>query len=123
MEVGVVFIAWGLASAGIAMWADAWGRSPVAFFFLSFLLSPLLGGLVLAVGGNRAARAVAEAREADAQRREHERQLESLRAVVRAPDIPALSVADELAKLSALVQSGALSQAEFEAEKQRLLRR
>jgi len=38
-----------------------------------------------------------------------------------APSAPAISVADEIAKLETLYQKGTITQAQFEAQKQRLL--
>ena len=93
---GVVLLWLGMA-VGVAILADTRGRSPLGFFLLSLVLTPLLGLIVCLVARNLAtAPAVA---------------------VVG----PAPSVADELGKLAALHGAGHLTDAEFAQHKQRLL--
>ena len=61
MEVTVIGF-WVFFCFLIAWWAAEWARSPIAYFFLSALCSPLVGALVLAVQGKAQAVKVAEAR-------------------------------------------------------------
>ena len=48
MEI-IIFAA--LFSGGIALWAKAWGRNPLGWFALSFILSPLISAIALLVVG------------------------------------------------------------------------
>jgi hypothetical protein len=55
METEIVLIlflllCWFLLSIFCGVWAFSMGRSGVGFFFLSFLLSPLMGFIAVAVG-------------------------------------------------------------------------
>jgi hypothetical protein len=43
----ILFLAWIILSAIVSLLAKKRGRSPIAFLFLSLLLSPLIGGLIL----------------------------------------------------------------------------
>lgn len=126
---------WLVFSGGIAYAASARGRSGVGFFFLSLLLSPLLGLIVLLLIPNlaqadsvTALRAREEEQKQEATRREHERHLESLKALtasktVQVPSVTATSTADELAKLAQLRDRGILTEDEFRTQKETLLRR
>jgi hypothetical protein len=42
-----------LFSAGIAKWATTWHQCPTKFFIVSFLLSPLIGGIALLFMGDK----------------------------------------------------------------------
>jgi len=125
MEAFVFLIIWFVFACAIGGWASSRGRSALGFGALSFFLSPVLAGIVLLVVRdlNKAAEHETE------QRREHERQLESIRAIASsresgqtpAPAQPT-SVADELSKLAKLRDSGVLTEAEFQAQKAAVLR-
>jgi len=125
---------------GVAALASSRGRSGLGFFLLSFFFSPLLGLIVVLVMKDLADESAKESekrreeerREFD-RKREHEKQLESLRAVTasqanRAPSstvesIASISVADELIKLASLRDKAILSSEEFEQQKRQLLGR
>ncbi len=52
MEIGILliyFIVWLLLSIFCGVWASSKGRSGLGFFFLSFLLSPIVGFIGVAV--------------------------------------------------------------------------
>ena len=118
--------------------ASSRGRSWFGFFLLSFLLSPLLGLIVVLVMKNVTqeverelqARREEASRELD-RKREHEKQIESLRALTSASVksnstnqsnvSPAVSIADELAKLAELRDKGVLTSDEFEKQKRAIL--
>ncbi len=141
MDGGIVLIfltVVGGLSWGVAEFAISRGRSGVGFFFLSLFMSPILGIIVLLVMKNLAeenSRLLAlryeETRRELDRKREHEKQLESLRALTAAqvghassqihePGAPH-SVADELTKLAALLDRGILSPEEFQQQKKQLL--
>jgi len=48
MEVGFFWVAFTVA---VAVWASKWGRNPIGWFALAFLISPLLAGIFLAIAG------------------------------------------------------------------------
>ena len=118
--------------------ASSRGRSWFGFFLLSFLLSPLLGLIVVLVMKNVTQEVERElqvrreeaSRELD-RKREHEKQIESLRALTSASVksnstnqsnvSPAVSIADELAKLAELRDKGVLTSDEFEKQKRAIL--
>lgn len=122
-------VVWFILALLVGWWASEWGRSGVGYFFLTFFGSPILGGIVLLIVGNKRAREAAEESKRAEQRREHERQLESLRVIAGtaaakpAAGVPAStkSVADELQKLAALRERGLLTDAELAEQKRRLL--
>lgn len=124
MDAGGVFVIWFGLAAGVGFLADSRGRSGFGFFLLSAVLSPLLGLIIVLVMSNTR---LDEAKAED-QRREHERQLESIRAIA-APAAQsanqaaaaATSVADELIKLGQLKEKGLLTEDEFAVQKARLL--
>lgn len=127
MDAGGVFVVfWFLGAVGVAYLADSRGRSGIGFLLLSAVFSPLLGLIVVLVSANLR---LEEAKAAD-QRREHERQLESIRAIATAnnsttnPDrgLPmGRSTADELIKLAELRDKGILTEQEFLDQKVVLL--
>jgi hypothetical protein len=45
-----LFLSWVLFSIFCGIWASYKGRSGVGFFFLSFLLSPVLGFIAVTIG-------------------------------------------------------------------------
>mgnify|MGYP003576694526 CR=1 FL=1 len=137
MELFTLLVIWGLLSWGVAALATSRGRSGFGYFLLSFFLSPLLGLIVVLVTKDLAAEATRDAerrreeegRELD-RKREHEKQLESLRALaVKASpgadaSVPSrVSVADELQKLATLRDNGVLTPDEFDQQKRALLSR
>jgi hypothetical protein len=124
MDGAFLVLVWVVLAIVCSVWASSWGRSVVLYFFLSLLFSPLLAAVVLLIAGNKTAREKAERDKAEAQRREHERQLEQLRAVTGSTATPVAkqpSVAEELAKLVALHEKGALTTEELAQQKRRLL--
>lgn len=140
MELIAIITVWILLCLGVAGLANSRGRSGLGFFLLSFFFSPLLGLIVALVGKNLAEEAAKEhlwrweeERKDMERKREHEKQLESLRAVtanqVRQPPVqvpePSVShsLADELTKLAALKEKGILTLDEFEQQKKLLLAR
>ena len=131
-------IVWLLLAGGIGFLADSRGRSGFGFFLLSALLSPLLGLIVVLVVSNlkeveaQEHRRIADERTKERVRREeHERQLESIKAIAAPQKIPStqqrsvgaasISVADEIRKLAALRGEGLLTDAEFQSQKSVLL--
>ena len=140
MELFILFIIWAGLSWGVAALATSRGRSGVAFFFISFLTSPLLGLIIVLVMKNLTAeaekdsarRAEDEARE-KRRREEHELQLESLRSLGAtvsastagsAASVPAgFSLSNELEKLADLKARGILTETEFGEQKTALLKR
>ena len=93
----------------------------MVFFCLAALLSPLIGLVVVLVLPNLRAEAARQKERAQ----EHELQIESIKAIARAPSAatatPSGSIADELVKLAALRDSGVLTDAEFATQKARLM--
>jgi uncharacterized membrane protein YhiD involved in acid resistance len=140
MELFTVLVIWGLMSWGVAALAISRGRSGFGFFLLSFFFSPLLALIVVLVMKNLVEEFVKETekrrdeerREFD-RKREHEKQLESLRALTASQASRSTSqavepsatplVADELTKLASLRDKGILSPEEFEQQKRHLLGR
>lgn len=123
-----LLIVWVLLACLVGWWAGEWGLSVGGYFTLALLLSPLIAGVVILISGNKTAREAADACKTRDQQREHERQLESLRAIAgsnRAADLAQppkpSSVADELEKLTSLRQRGVLTEAELAEQKRRLL--
>ncbi len=117
----LIGLTWFLLACGVAALANSRGRSAIGFLLVSLLLSPLLGLIVVLVMSDK----LADERRMLEQRKEHERQLESIRALASARSHSgtdhAGSLADELAKLVALKDSGALSEQEFAVLKAKLL--
>lgn len=115
-----LLLIWILLAMVVGGMADSRGRSPIGFFLLSALLSPLLGLIVLLVMRN-----LRDEERAEAQRRHDQAaQLESIRALATPHSTtPGASLADELQKLAALRDAGVLTPGEFEAQKSRLLAR
>lgn len=137
MDLFGFFVIWLLFCIGVGALADSRGRSGFGYFLLSFLLSPLLGLIVVLVTRNikeEGAKADWRRREEENRefdrKREHEKQLESLRVLaattqrpvtVIEPASPKASVADELEKLASLRDRGLLTPEEFEGQKRMLL--
>jgi TctA family transporter len=48
MEIAIVWI---LLIIVVTVWASRWGRSAIFYFLLSFLLSPIIGAVVLLISG------------------------------------------------------------------------
>ena len=129
-----VVIVWFLLAVGVGLLASSRGRSGFGFFLLSAVFSPLLGLIVVLCIADLNKKQLAaeetrreqERREFD-QKREHERQLESIRAIAASksetpvPAAAARSIADEVEKLAALRDRGVLTEAEFQSQKTALL--
>lgn len=130
--MAIFFIFWLLMGFGVAALANARGRSAAGFFLLSIFMSPILGLIVVLVTKNlkeeeakeKAKKQEELARDVD-KKREHESQLEALRALASSQNTSAAngftSIADEIMKLSDLKDKGVLSFTEFEDQKKRLL--
>jgi hypothetical protein len=114
----LIFI-WLILAVVLAIVADSRGRSALGFFLLSVLLSPVIALIVLLVGPNKKTEAAEEQR----RREDHERQLESIKALHRGGSGigSTTSVADELTKLAALREKGLLTDSEFNTQKAALL--
>lgn len=109
------FIVWCVLAVLVGVAAGQRGRSGIGFFVLSMVVSPLAGGLFLALMPNLAPPPVP----ASGARGNEQRQDEAGAAV---RPVAVVSVADELEKLSALQARGVLTKDEFDAAKARLLR-
>lgn len=112
-----VLLIWFMLAVAVAFLADSRGRSGIGFLLLSVVFSPLLGLIVVLVMSDLKK----EARKAEEQKQEHERQLESIRAIAGAgaggqANAP-VSLADELQKLAELRDKGVLSEVEFQEQK------
>lgn len=46
-----LLIAWIALAVGVGWWANEWGRNPVAWGTIAFLLSPLVAGIGLVIKG------------------------------------------------------------------------
>ena len=131
-----IVFAWFAMCLGVAMLAESRGRSAIGYFALSFFFSPILALIIVLLKTNLNEEAAAQAerireeerRESDL-RREHERQLESLRTLVRAPfaqnntsnKLQPTSLVDDLTKLAQLRDQGILTPEEFAQQKQIIL--
>lgn len=130
-----IFILWLVFAGLVGALASSRGRSGFGFFLLSVLLSPLVGLVIVLVIRNLAEderrdeeRRREEQRKEFDRKREHEKQLEAIRAAAQPPQQPAgaspqLTVAEEIAKLGELLQKGLLTQDEFDTQKAAVLRR
>lgn len=123
--MGIVIV-WLLLSVAVGLLADSRGRSGFGFFLLSAVFSPLLGLIVVLVMSDLNAEKAKEQR----RREEHEKQIESIRAIASSGSRSAEGdssaqfarpVADEIAKLGDLKAKGLLTDDEFRAQKAILL--
>jgi phosphate/sulfate permease len=120
-----VFFIWLIFSVVIGAIASTRGRSYFGFFLISLVLSPLLGLVLVLVISDLNAEKINNKRHKE----EHERQLESIRAIAnsstntgKVESISVVSsVADELLKLADLKEKGILSDQEFQDQKRALL--
>ncbi len=130
-----ILISWFIFSFVVAFFANSRGRSWVGFFLLSLIASPLLGFIIALVMKDLQAeyeRDYRKEREQEARderdKREHEKQIEALRAL-RSENVQlinkqgSLSIADELARLSSLLEKGFINQIEFDSLKQDLFKK
>lgn len=133
---GILFF-WLVFAVLVGVLASSRGRSGFGFFLLSAVFSPLLGLIVVLVMPDLKEQARRASEEAEKQirdeaqrKRDHERELEALRAVAQQakapPDGQAIressgTIAAEIEKLAALFERGLLSKEEFETAKARLL--
>ena len=112
-----IVVVWAALSIGVGFLADNRGQNGIGFALFSLFLSPLLALIVLLVMPNLK---LEQKREED-RRRQHERELESIRAIANSAtaqpeakqEAPAVSIADELEKLAALRDKGVLTEVEF----------
>lgn len=127
-------VLWTFLAAIMAAWANSRGRNGAGFFLISFFGSPLLALIILLVTKDLAAesekekqRLLDEAKANEERAREHEKQLESIRALRSEPAASAHagrpSAVDELERLAALLEKGLLTEQEFQAQKAAVLSR
>ena len=127
MELVFVII-WFLSAWGVGALASSRGRSGIGFGLLAIITSPILGVIIVLIMKDLEA----ERDKEYIAKREHEKQLESIKAIARSTaeskpstkiDVVSqpFSVADELSKLGALKEKGLLTEEEFSAQKQQLL--
>lgn len=120
----IVFV-WAVLSSLVGMLANSRGRSGFGYALLSFVLSPLIGLIVVLVTKNLIEEGERERRNAAEKRAEHERQIESIKVLAAAPAkvippaaaVTRSSIADELSKLAALRDQGILTPQEFQEQK------
>lgn len=128
MEALVVIVLWFLLSAGVGILAGSRGRSATGYFFLAIVTTPILSLIVVLIAKDINAENENILRTAH----EHEKQLESIKAIARSTSgntppttdqtaTNSFSVADELIKLGALKEKGLLTEDEFSQQKQQLL--
>lgn len=128
MDLLIGIPAWLIASVVVGAVAASRGRSGFGFFLISFLLSPLIGLLVLLLVRNYAEedRKWRATRDATRESRPLQSPTVSPHAMVRSPaqaqaqDGIELRIS-QLERLAALRSAGALSEAEFEEQKRQLL--
>lgn len=134
----IVFL-WLVFAVLVGVLAASRGRSGVGFFLLSAVLSPVVGLVIVLVSSDlklaankEAQRRLDEAAQQRDRQREHEKQLEALKALREAPSAPPAvapiqpamqSVAAEIERLAALMEKGLLTADEFQAQKEIILRR
>ena len=127
--MGAFWIIWIILAIGVGYLANSRGRSGLGFFLFSLLLSPLIGFVIVLIMSNL----VEEEAKERLRRRDHERHLESIRAIASAKDSnvkvePApknqasISVTDELIKLAELRDKGILTEQEFQSQKAAILK-
>ena len=109
-----IFAVWLVFCVLVAVLAAARGRSVFGFFVLSFLLSPLIGLVVLLIVQNLAE----EERQRDVRSQDQKLHASTIGA---AAQLSRVSVADEIKKLADLRANGALNEDEFSLQKARLL--
>ena len=125
------FFFWVLLAILVAFLANSRGRSGIGYFLLSIICSPILGLLIVLLTRNltyeyekEALRRIEQTAQLDAQRMEHEKHLESIRAISSSKPMPlpesTLSVADEIRKLGDLKAAGLITDAEFQDQKNKL---
>lgn len=129
----VFFIFFFIFAVLVGVMADNRGRSGPGWCLLSLLLSPLVCFVILLVipdlkrqKNEELSRHQEEEQRRQQTLRDHEKQLEALRAIaankVPTEAAPSRSVADEIAKLGELRDKGLLTPEEFQAQKAALLK-
>lgn len=127
----VFFVFWVVCAILVAILAISRGRSGIGYFLISVICSPILGLLIVLLTRNltvedekEALRRQEQTAQLEAQRMEHEKHLESIRAISSSKPMPppesTLSVADEIRKLGDLKAAGLLTDAEFQDQKNKL---
>ena len=118
-------LGWLILSGLVAYIANLRGRLPIDYFFLSLLLSPLIGFIILFAKSNL----TEEAKNNRIQREAQDRNIELITRTQESKN-PALEqvssvllVADEIEKLSNLHKNGVLTSEEFQSRKALLLNR
>ena len=128
----IFWLFWFLLAIVVGALASSRGRSGFGFFLLALLMSPLIAFAILLALSNKAE----EARQEQFRREEHERQLESIKALASttspseaaqssatASASASVSISDELEKLAALRERGILTDEEFQQQKAIVLNR
>lgn len=106
-------IAWLVLAVLVGVFADSRGRSGIAWVLFSTILSPLIGFVVVLVMPDLR-KAATDAADRRADRADH-------LAAVKSAHAPTVGVADELLRLDDLRRRGLLTDAQFEAQKSKLL--
>jgi hypothetical protein len=114
-------VGWLLLAAAVGWVASNRGRSGIGYFFLSLVLSPLIGLIAVLVQKDLQSDAQQTASAEEEQRREHQRRIEEIRALQPVATGP--SKADEIEKLAKLRDGGLLTDEEFQTQKRIVLSR
>ena len=118
--MGFIF-AWVVMAVIVGIAASGRGRNPFVYFAASLFLSPIIAIIFLYMGANL----VEEAEKEKLRKEDQERQLESIKAIASRNESPSSShssVADELKKLAELRDTNVLTEEEFQAQKNQLLK-
>jgi hypothetical protein len=119
---------WLVLAIVVGSLASSRGRSGFGYFLLALVMTPLVGFAILLALNNKAE----EARQEQLRREDHERHLESIKALTSTTSgneaVPSsanthkpVSISDELEKLATLRDKGILSDEEFQQQKSILL--
>lgn len=126
----IFWLFWFLLAIVVGVLASSRGRSGFGYFLLALVMSPLIAFAILLALSNKAE----EARQEQLRREDHERQLESIKALAATSSVTegsqpvssataSLSISDELEKLAVLRDRGVLTDEEFQQQKALILSR
>ena len=101
----MVVVLWIFFCFLVGMWAQNWGRSFGSYFVLSLFLSPIVGAIVLAVKGEVVDGEVVETKDK----------------ITSTISNVTHSGADEIKKYKELLDSGVITEEEFEKKKKQIL--
>lgn len=119
---------WLVLAIVVGSLASSRGRSGFGYFLLALVMSPLVGFAILLALNNKAE----DDRQEQLRREDHERHLESIKALTSttsgseadnssANAHKSVSISDELEKLATLRDKGILSDEEFQQQKSKIL--